>query len=240
MKFKIASIIFFLALSLAATAQIIEVALANPLPAPMIEVTSPQNNKIYPSNSVQLNFTALPTSGYNFTSFSYNLDGQAQQPTGGNTLLSGLASGSHILKIYGNRTYQNSTRLQNDMLLQIVYFSTDYWTAWVVFTAMFAAVMVLTSFIFYANRVSLARKLRAKKNGRFWIGLILVIFFGGVVLGSSIWHSASDYFFPYYPHGLVVSTIPDFIFGLIFTSVGLLMMAKGTAQQSATEEETTE
>jgi hypothetical protein len=99
---------------------------------------------------------------------------------------------------------------------------------------------VLSSFILYANRVSLNGKLRAKKTGSFWIGLILAAFFGGVVLGSSIWNLARDYLFPHYPPAIAIPSVPGFIVGLLSTSAGLLMMAKGTAQQSATEEETTE
>jgi hypothetical protein len=72
----------------------------------------------------------------------------------------------------------SNSYVQNDMLLQIVYFSTEYSTAWIVFNAVLVAVAVLSSFILYANRVSLNGKLRAKKTVGFWIGLLLVIFFG--------------------------------------------------------------
>jgi hypothetical protein len=126
------------------------------------------------------------------------------------------------------------------MLLQIVYFSTEYSTAWTVFTVVFVAVTILSSFILYANHVSLARKLRAEKTGSFWMGLFLVIFIGGVFLGSPIWKLTNDYLFPYYPRGIAVSPVPILIVGLLFTGAGLVMMAIGTAQQSATKKETIE
>ena len=70
----------------------------------MIKVNSPQNNYVYPTGDVWLQFTNIDRVDYNFSSYSYSLDGGAAQPTDGNTKLTNLAAGSHKLIIYGNGT----------------------------------------------------------------------------------------------------------------------------------------
>lgn len=122
-EFAIATVILALLLPMA-----VEVAVANPLTPPIISVNSPQNNKIYSSNDVQVNFRVLPNSGYNFTSFTYVLDGQAPKATDGTTILTGLSSGSHTLTIYGTGTYRtgNRTYEHNDILVAEVYFNSFF------------------------------------------------------------------------------------------------------------------
>ena len=80
------------------------IASANPLRTPMIKVNSPTNNYVYPTGDVWLQFTNIDRYTYNFSSYSYSLDGGAAQPTDGNTKLTNLAAGSHKLIIYGNGT----------------------------------------------------------------------------------------------------------------------------------------
>ena len=94
--FAIAATVLALLLSLT----MVEVALANPIIDPLVFVESPQNNQIYPSNTVQLNFTAIR--GFNYTAYYYVLDEQSPKTTNGISTLNDLTPGTHTLKIYGN------------------------------------------------------------------------------------------------------------------------------------------
>ncbi len=207
-------------------------AVANPITPPMVVVATPQNNHVYPQNSVWLNFTVLPIAikDFNFSSFSYSLDGQAAQTTDGATLLTNLPSGSHTLAIYGKAGY--GYWKDKDMLLDVLYFSTNYSTAWVGFIVVLLATSVPMSVGLFVNRRAVAGRLRQKKTGSFWVGLACFLFFAVFVFGPSIWQLTNKYLFPLYGHGaLAISTVPGAIFGLILMVVGFLLMVMGTRQR---------
>jgi hypothetical protein len=198
----------------------------------MVEVASPQNNQVYPQNSVWLNFTALPMAikDFNFSSFSYSLDGRSLQITDGATLLTNLPSGSHTLAIYGKAGY--GYWKDKDMLLDVLYFSTNYSTSWVVFIVVLLATSVPLSIGLFVNRRAVAERLRRKKTGSFWVGLACFLFFALFVFGPAIWQLTNKHLFPEYGHGaLQISTVPGAIVGLIFMVVGFLLMVIGTRQR---------
>lgn len=62
-----------------------------------IEVTSPENNYVYPSGDIWLKFTPEKGLNVNFSSYSINLDGQQQPIDSNETLLHNLPAGSHKL-----------------------------------------------------------------------------------------------------------------------------------------------
>jgi hypothetical protein len=225
-KRKIAFLTVILALAL-----VVGEAAANPIMPSLVEVTSPQNNQVYPQNSVWLNFTVLPFAviDFNFTSFSYSLDGQTSKPTNGTTFLTDLPAGQHTLAIYGmggSGYWQGQ-----DMLLDVIYFSVNYSTPWVVFTVVLLATSVPLSVGLFVNRRAVAGRLRRQKTGSFWLGLVCFVFFATFVFGPSTWQLTSKYLFPQYGHGaLQISTVPGAIFGLIFMAVGILLMLLGTRQ----------
>jgi len=109
-------------LALLSSLMIVEIAVANPLTPPLIEINSPQNNQIYPLNTVQLNFSVLPDAWFNFTSFTYVFDGQPPVATNGTTILTDLPSGSHTLTIYGRGASSGGGTYyeHQDMLVAIV------------------------------------------------------------------------------------------------------------------------
>lgn len=109
--------IAILALLLSVTFGILLVS-ANPISVPSIKVSSPENNKIYPSNQVLLSF-AVRYANDNFSSFSYSLDGQEPVNTNQSCVLTNLSSGSHTLIIYGNST--DNPYWKGHELLYIVY-----------------------------------------------------------------------------------------------------------------------
>ena len=115
---------------------------ANPLPSELIVVDSPQNNKIYYVTEVELNFTQLPDTGWNFTSFDYSLDGNAKVAINGSVVLTGLSYCSHTLTIYGTGTYTgvNQTYGPYEQILEKRYFSIVFSTPWVVLSTILVAV----------------------------------------------------------------------------------------------------
>ena len=179
----------------------LEVAVANPLMPRMIEITSPQNNQVCPSNSVWLNFTALTNFSQNFTSFSYSIDGQESITTDGSTLMTGLGSGSHTLKIYGNSTHDDYT--YNDQLLEVVYFSITYSTVWITFIIVACAFIAVTFLVLLVNRRSLVKRLKSKKTVAFWVGLVCFLGSGAVFVVPSTWQILGDYLFPHYKYGAI-------------------------------------
>jgi hypothetical protein len=230
----IVSVFLFLAV-----AGVVAVSSANPYIEAMIEVASPVNNQLYSSNSVQLTFSVLH--GYNITSFSYSVDGQARKETNGSTMLTDLPSGTHSLAIYGNYTTSYTTGNQtrtynhNNELLQIVHFNTNYPTNWIVFTIVFTAVVVPIVAVLALKRRQLSRRLKGSKNPLFWLGVASSLF-AIVVSASSVWYYTSKYLFPppLYPHGTVFYSLVDAVFGLIFLLIGVALMALGT-RHSKTE-----
>jgi|GEM_PF-5355137 hypothetical protein len=193
-----------------------------------IEVTSPENNYVYPSGDVWLKFA--PTNGLdvNFSSYSINLDGQQQQIASNETLLRNLPAGSHKLTIYGNVSTGYFTN-QTEMLA-IVYFNVTYSSNWVTFTLALSVTVALLSAILFVNRRLITARLKGKKNAFFWLGLITVILASFIVvpLGYTMLNS---YLFPYYDY-LVIRLRPDpFVYGgLAAIGVGILLMVFGTVQ----------
>jgi hypothetical protein len=231
--FTTATIILSLSISLLTLTQVIDLAAANPIPAPLIRVDSPQNLQIYSSNNVFLNFTIIPNTGMNLSSFIYSIDEQAAKATDGNTILSGLPSGSHVLKIYGTSvlSHGNYAPLYNSTLA-IVYFSTFYSTSWIVVTAILTVALAVSSVIVFKKRRKMVGALRGKKTFSFWLGLVCFLFFLTLVFIPSAWQMANDYLFPYYPRGLTVSFAGyGAVFGLIFMGVGLILMRLGTKKE---------
>jgi hypothetical protein len=215
-----------LALLLALSAQTFLSATANPLPSPMLKVDSPQDNQIY-SNSIWLSFSPYPAAGINFTSFSYRVDGQEARPTDGQTLLTDLAWGSHTIEIYGNGTTIWGNEPRVNVLLDIVYFGVGYSTQWLLFLLVLTATLVPLLLGCFINRRQLATRLHGKKTAAFWVGTAFLIF-STVIFIPSAWQLASNYLFPYYPHGLQISAVPGFLFGLTLIVAGLVLVAVGT------------
>jgi hypothetical protein len=229
--FSIVTVISLLLASLALGAQSIGLALANPLPPPLIKLNSPQNNKIYSSNDIQLNFTVLPNTGIDFKEFSYSLDGQINQTTNENTILTDLSAGTHTLKMYGKGTYPIGNSIQeHNFLLTIVYFSVSYSTAWVIFALVVAVVFSMILLMLVLKRRQLVRALKGRKTASFWIGLVCFWFFAILVFIPNLWWMAGDYLFPHYPNSSFFIFFPysSLILGLVFMLIGLCLMKFGT------------
>jgi len=102
---------------------------------PAVSVVSPEK-RTYTANNVPLTFTAnKPTSW-----IGYILDGQATVTIAGNTTLTGLSDGYHILRVYANDTFGYAGASE------IIYFSIaqqsePFPTTWI------AATIVLTAII---------------------------------------------------------------------------------------------
>jgi hypothetical protein len=235
-----AAAVLTLLLTLTVGMQFLSSALANPIPVPLIRVYSPQNNKIYSSNDVQLNFTeaVFPNTGISVSSFGYSLDGKPIESTNGSTILAGLSSGSHTLTIYGTVTYSLGNEVhENNSTLAIVYFSTSYSTAWIVFSISMAVAIFFGSLILLFKRRQFVSALKGRKTFSFWLGLVCFLFFAILVFAPATWQAANDYLFPYYPHGMTVMLFPDggITFGLIFMVIGWFLMRRGTRKNQTVE-----
>jgi hypothetical protein len=212
-------------------------AAANPLPAPIVTVESPKNNYVYPTNTVDLHFTLLRHISADSVSFTYALDNQSPVETNGTVTLKNLPAGSHTITIYGKATSQGNTYFgQENMVVAIVYFSTEYSIAWI----MVAAVTLVTAAIIpsslYLRRRQIASRLKGKKTGVFWLGSILLAL-GAIVFVLSSWKAANDYLFPYWPKGITIYSYPlTAIFCIAFMAVGFGMMWKGTRGNAASLE----
>jgi hypothetical protein len=216
---------------------VVGVAQANPLPSPMVIVHSPKNNEIYPSRTVQLNFTPIYVDDKNFTSFTYVLDGQSPVATNGTATLSNLSPGQHTLTIYCSynyfsRTFEflNRTYEYKDEVANVVYFTTEYSVPWITFTIIAVATVTIIPSLLFLKRRQITTRLKGKKTGVFWLGTFLFIL-GSLAFIPFAWKVIADSLFPYWPKGLDVS--PSFYFSfigaLIFTvGVGLFMMWIGT------------
>jgi len=218
----IATVTLLLLLSLTFGAQMVS---ANPIAIPPINVSSPENNKIYTSNQVELNFT-VRDAHRNYTSFSYSLDRQNPIDTNQSCVLTNLLSGSHTLIIYGNAT--DDTYWNGHELLSIVYFSTIYSTAWLTFTPILTASLAILSLLLFFGRKRIGTRLKRPKKFSFWLGLLCFLFFTVVVFIPSLWNWADDYLFPRFPVGLQVSPIFGIFGSTPFMILGLLLMWFGT------------
>lgn len=163
--FLIVIVISVLLASSALGEHFIGTVLANPLPGPNLNVTSPQDNKIYSSNNIQLDFTVLPNIDEKYTSFSYILDGQQPQETDGSTILTGLSEGSHTLQIHGNTTYMDGDSVvEYSPVLAIIHFSIAYSTSWIVLTIVTVAAFSMILLVFVIKRRQLLRAGKGKKT----------------------------------------------------------------------------
>lgn len=233
-----AIIISALLTSVVAGAQAVSFAMANPLSPPLIRVYSPENNKIYSSNDVQLNFTIIPTTGINLTSFAYSLDGQATKATNETTILTGLSYGSHTLTIYGTFTYPVGNSIQEyNSTLEIIYFSTFYSTSWIIFTIILLVAIAIGLLIFFKKRRQLVAALKGKKTVSFWVGLACFVFFATLFFVPAMWQMANDYLFPHYPKSIIGFPNLGAILGLIFMGIGWYLMRLGTKKQQNLEKE---
>ncbi len=181
---------------------IVGVVQANPLPSPMVIVHSPKNNEIYPSSIVQLNFTPIYVDDKNFTSFTYVLDGQSPVATNGTATLTDLSSGSHTLKIYCTFCIQcgNITHDYKDQVTYIVYFSSEYSTAWVAFTIISVAILTVIPSLLFFKRRQITTRLKGKKTGVFWLGTLLFIL-GSLAFVPFAWKVTTDSLFPFLAKG---------------------------------------
>ncbi len=163
---------------------VVGVAQANPLPPTWVNVHSPKNDEIYPSNTVQLSFTPIRVDDMNFTSFTYVLDGQSPVAINGTATLTNLPPGQHILTIYCSynihyfsRTYEflNRTYEYKDQIANVVYFTTQYSIPWITFTIItVSAATIIPSMLFFKRRQIKARLMR-KKTCVFWLGTFLLV-----------------------------------------------------------------
>lgn len=227
-----AIIISALLASIVAGMLVVKVAKANPLSPPLIRVYSPQNNKIYSSNEVQLNFTVIPNTGVNLTSFAYSLDGQATKATNGSTILTGLSSGSHALTIYGNFTYPFQDYNSD---LETIYFSTIYSPSLVTFAIILLAAFAIILVIFFKKRKQLIAALKRKKTASFWVGLACFLFFAILFFVPGVGQFVNDYLFPHYPKDMSDGALFGTIIGLVFMVTGWYLMRRGTKKQQNLE-----
>ena len=202
---------------------------ANPLRTPTLKIITPQNNCVYPTGEVRLQFTPLETSGiYNFTSFAYCLDDQTAVSTDGNTLLKNLSAGSHTLIIYGNSTTGNY--FYNNVLLEMVYFDVNYSSNWVIFLLSLSVFVMVLSLVLFVNRRQFGVRLRGKKNLFFWLGLSMIILASLLVVPLGL-EMLTDYLFPHDTRGATeIYPVPFVFSGLAVIGVGLLFLAVGTKQ----------
>lgn len=222
-------VILTLLLSLALASAVFKVAAADPIPEWFVQVNSPQNDKIYPSNTVEINFVVTPNSQLAYSSFTYSIDGQAAKPTNGTTLLTDLSSGSHTLTIYGTGNWSANQGF-SDVPVAVVYFSTVYSTAWVEFAAILAAsIVAIGLFLFWKHNQIIAR-FRGEKNGAFWGGLMLFVLLTALSIPLA-WGIAYNALFPLYTFELVTApelTVGFFIVVLVFMAIGVLLMFYGS------------
>jgi hypothetical protein len=199
--------------------------------------------KSTPQTQSNSSFTKAPYAQYNFSTYSYSIDGHPAKATEGNTVLANLAAGSHTLTIYANATYQSGSNNSNsntinDMMLAKVYFSAVYPTAWVTFALILIASISVDSLVLFTNRRKLARRFKTEKTDIFWIGLPC-FFLASVIFIGSVWVMASGYLFPYYYDRFGfnwVSPILGSIVGLIFVGLGAGMMSLGTRERKGAVE----
>jgi hypothetical protein len=225
--------IIVLALLLMTTfgAIIINPAAANPISPWNIHLNSPQNNMIYPSNMVTINFDPTPFWGINVTSFSYSLDDQVAQPTNGSTILTGLTDGTHKLTLYstGNFTRENQT---TTVMVAMIHFSVVYSPAIIVFTTILIASLLAIGVPLYIKRKPILVRLRGYKTIGFWLGLPFFVF-SSIPFFIIIGQMSSNYMFPHAYTGELVfylSPLPFLIFGLILMLFGLTLMIAGTSK----------
>ncbi len=211
-----------------------ELAVANPIMAPVVDVESPVNNQVYPASDVELKFS--PLSWYTFSEYYYVLDDQAPTPINSTATLTGLSAGSHMLKIYGNGTLTISsppshTFQSNDELVSVIYFSTFFSTAWVIFAAVIVFIFTAIPFVIYKKRVQIKSAFKGEKNAIFSVGLVLFVL-SSLAFVSFAWQVVSNFLFPYWPpRALTPNYNIPFVLSLFFLSLGLLIMWLSTVKR---------
>ena len=175
--------------------------------------------------------------GSNFTSFSYSLDGQANQTTNGNTTLTGLSLGSHTLLIYGNGTFQFGDSAQEFRYpLQTIYFSIFFSTEGVILTLIAGSAFLIIGLALLRKRRQLARALKGKKTAGFWTGLAS-FFLATLFFAPSLWEMSYEYYFWYFSRDVNTSFLIGFgiVLGSIFMAIGLYLMRAGTKSKLTSE-----
>jgi hypothetical protein len=202
---------------------------ANPLLPPLIELHSPQNNKIYQSNEILINFTKISDPYIELTSFTYSLDGQAEKQTDGTTMLTGLTDGSHTLTFFGYGSLKYDNTQPYGRTLGKIYFSVNYSTQWIVFGVAVSAVVGTSTLFLFAARNKIHKVFKKQKTARFWVGLACFIFFAALFVIPVALSAINDYLFPHYSNnlGVAVNTYFGITLGSIFMGAGLYMMKTG-------------
>jgi magnesium-transporting ATPase (P-type) len=150
------------------------------------------------------------------------------QATNGDNLLTGLSAGSHKLTIYGKSS--SGYFANQNVELEIVYFSINYSSAWVTFALSISVLVAVLSLGLFVNRRRFMAGLRGKKNGFFWIGLVVTIL-TSLIFVPFAWKMLIFYLFPYDTRGSIDLAFFPVLFvlcGLIIVGLGLLLMVVGT------------
>jgi len=206
-------------------------ATANPINPPLIQVDSPQNNKIYSSGDILLNFSVVRNDWINFTSASYSLDRRPTTEINGSITLTGLSSGSHTLTVYGKGTYSYGGQAYDYSSVEtVIHFSVHYSTAWLNFCILLVAALLTISVVIALKRKGITKALRGRKTNRFWDGLFIFLLFTCVFFIPGIWFAVANYLFPHYSPGIITVAVNPWlamIFVLVFMGIGLLLMRSG-------------
>ncbi len=228
MKRKLLTLALILALIIAASATFLaSLAEANPVPPELIAVGSPQDNKTYSSTELELNFTQLPDTGWNFTSFHYSLDGKTKVATNGSAVLTGLSYGSHTLTIYGTGTYTNDNRTSGpyEQILEERYFSIVFSTGWTVLSI----VLVAATCAGLLLRKKLVNAFSGKKTITSWFGAVWLLF-SAALTSFTTWAIINKYLYPHYPPDLDFSLAGNLVYialGICSILIGLCIMKAG-------------
>jgi hypothetical protein len=198
---------------------------ANPVFVPPITVNSPENNVVYSTNEIPLSF-AFTHAYHNYSGFSYSLDGNELIDTNQSSTLKILSSGSHVLAIYGNSSSEKYG--SNHALLDIVYFSAVYSTAWLLYGLVMTVFVLALALLVYFGRMRLINRLKAKKKLSFWLGLLSFLFFTFVVFIPFFWDWSQNYLFPKFPSELEISPVFYIATSIPFMFMGMFLMWFGT------------
>jgi hypothetical protein len=205
---------------------------ANPVFVSPINISSPKNNAVYPTNEVPFSF-AVTNAHHTYTGFFYSLDGNEPRETNQSSILTNLSSGSHILVIYGN---SSSEKYGSDHeLLDTVYFNTVYSTPWLTFGLIMTISILTFAVLVYLGRRRLINRLKAEKKLSFWLGLLSFLFFTCIGFLPSFWHWSEEYLFPKFPAKLEVSPLLSIIISIPFMCMGLFLMWFGTRKGESFE-----
>jgi hypothetical protein len=174
---------------------------ANPVAAPLIHITSPENNAVLQTNSVNVSLIDVgKLLNSSDAEFSYVLDGQAPKPLNSTTIsLKDLPAGSHSLTIYSKISYyMGASGFQSRIETQdAVYFSIYYSSTQTNFVIASGIILAAVSVSASVKRKSIVKRLKGGKSKVFWAGLTLFIFFIAAFL-PSLWLFSDSMLFPVY------------------------------------------